>query len=143
MIALKVPDSLKNEFSARLQDDGSDYGKSLGLTYCILGIVANIISQGSRSLARNSPELALGVSAVSMLMVLVAIVAGILFWVKIAGYSSQLALDPGPRATGTTQDSTTTMTTTADPLPEAPPCRSRKPSRKAIRAVTNNVGSAE
>src|ERR1043166_8109214 len=30
-VAIRIPDSLRNEFLARRQDDGSDYGKTIGL----------------------------------------------------------------------------------------------------------------
>src|SRR5262245_60241126 len=37
-IATRVPDSLRNEFRARGRDDGSDYGKGVGLAYAILSV---------------------------------------------------------------------------------------------------------
>src|SRR4051812_11441749 len=43
VIAVRVPDSLRNEFRDRDQDDGSDYGKSLALSQAILGIVGGVI----------------------------------------------------------------------------------------------------
>jgi hypothetical protein len=92
-IAVRVPDSLRNEFRARNRDDGSDYGKSLAMTQAVLGIVSGI---GTNALARASPDLALignGLSAVSSI---VGLILFIVFWAKIAGYSRQLAEDAGP-----------------------------------------------
>src|SRR2546423_227574 len=34
-VAIRVPDSLRNEFRERGRDDGSDYGKSIALTQAI------------------------------------------------------------------------------------------------------------
>src|SRR5580700_6726522 len=39
-IAMRVPDSLRNEFRDRGRDDGSDYGKSLVFTQAVLGVVS-------------------------------------------------------------------------------------------------------
>lgn len=92
-IAIQVPDSLKNEFKERGRDDGSDYGKSIALTNCILGIVAGFVGNGFR--AANEAN-TVG-SAISGVLALVQLVLFIIFWVKIANYSAQLAADPGFR----------------------------------------------
>src|SRR5262245_30326072 len=86
-IAIQVPDSLKAEFQARGRDDGSDYGKSLGLTYCITGIVANVINQGLSA----QKDLAMIGGFVALIGFVILLTTGIMFWVKIAGYSSMLA----------------------------------------------------
>jgi hypothetical protein len=89
MIAIRVPDSLRNEFRARGRDDGSDYGKSIALTQAILGLVNGI---GSNFL-RSSPELEMVGGLISLGLSLVGLVLFIIFWVKVANYSSQLAAD--------------------------------------------------
>src|SRR3989442_14505671 len=38
-IATWVPDSLRNEFQDRGRDDGSDYGKRIGLARAIIGVL--------------------------------------------------------------------------------------------------------
>jgi len=99
LIAIRVPDSLKNEFSDRGRDDGSDYGKTLGLTYCIVGIVNMIISNG----LGLTPDVTVNliVNGISLLVSLMNLVIGIMFWIKIVGYTNQLASDdfdrPGRR----------------------------------------------
>ncbi len=90
-VAIRVPDSLKNEFRERGQDDGSDYGKSIALTNAILGLVGGGISN-VMSNNRGMEQLGLGVSVV---LSLINLVLFIVFWVKIANYSNQLAMDEG------------------------------------------------
>src|SRR5260370_41578500 len=48
-IAIRVPESLLNEFRERGRDDGSDYGKSIALTQAILGIASSVISNGMQA----------------------------------------------------------------------------------------------
>lgn len=82
---LRVPDSLKKEFRDRGMDDGSDYGRGLGLTMAILGVagfVIGILGGVARVQAFAILNNVLG---------LAAFVLWIIFWVKIAGYSSRLA----------------------------------------------------
>ena len=55
-IATRIPDSLRNEFRDRGQDDGCDYGKSIGLTNAILGVVSIPLNAFSR-LFKNEPGL--------------------------------------------------------------------------------------
>src|ERR1041385_3360468 len=43
-LAARVPDSRRNEFRNRRRDDGGDYGKVIGMTYCILWILSAIAS---------------------------------------------------------------------------------------------------
>lgn len=90
-IAIQVPDSLKAEFQERGRDDGSDYGKSIALTNCILAIVGAVISNG----LSVSKELATVGTAVSGISGLIQLILFIVFWVKIANYSAMLAADPG------------------------------------------------
>jgi hypothetical protein len=84
-VAIQVPGSLQKEFRDRDRDDGSDYGRTIGLTQCILNAVAIPIS------------VIPFVGICGSIMSLVAFVLFIVFWVKIAGYSSQLASGGGRR----------------------------------------------
>jgi hypothetical protein len=73
----RVSESLKNEFASRGRRGGGDYGKNLGLTYCI----ANLLGW---------------VPILGIIASLVGLVCFIMFWVKIAGYSGELArMGPG------------------------------------------------
>ena len=93
-IAIRVPDSLRNEFRDRDQDDGSDYGKSLALSQAILGIVSAVISNGLKVAV---PRMETVATIFTLMMSLLGLVLFIMFWVKIAGYSNQLAMDEGDR----------------------------------------------
>jgi hypothetical protein len=88
-IATRVLYSLRNEFRDRGRDDGSDYGNGIGLANAFLGVVCFLLD--ILSTMSNSP--ALGI--VVRLGELVSIVLLIVFWVKIAGYSGQLASPAG------------------------------------------------
>ena len=92
-IAIRVPGSLQNEFRDRGRDDGSDYGKSIAMTNAILGIVGGVISNiliRSRDTAEIGLYLSGGLSIINLVLF-------IIFWVKIAGYSNQLAMEEGGR----------------------------------------------
>jgi hypothetical protein len=67
-----IADSLNNEFRERGWHRGDDYGKSLGTIACALGLAGYIPCCG-------------------VIFGLTAFVCLIVYWVKIAGYSSQLA----------------------------------------------------
>jgi hypothetical protein len=87
-IVTRIPDSLRNEFRDRDRDDGSDYGRTIGLTYAILVVVAipfQVLSNLSRSPV---------VGLILLPVALANLVLFILFWVKIAGYSARLATRP-------------------------------------------------
>jgi hypothetical protein len=81
-----VSDSLKAEFKDRGEDDGSDYGKTIGITGQVIGLLSGAFS----NIAQNSPIVLIG-SVAS----LAALVLWIIYWVKVAGYSSRL--DRGSR----------------------------------------------
>ncbi|MBI3411268.1 MAG: hypothetical protein HY040_23280 [Planctomycetes bacterium] len=85
-VVTRVPDSLRNEFRTRRQDDGSDYGKGIGLTYAILGVATLPLNVFSKI----SAEAALVLGMILLLAGIADIVLFIIFWVKIAGYSRQL-----------------------------------------------------
>ncbi len=67
----RIAESLDNEFYARGSNSRDDYGKSLGIWSCVLRLLGFIPFVG--------PFLSLG-----------GLVCGIIYWVKIAGYSKQL-----------------------------------------------------
>jgi hypothetical protein len=94
-IAVQVPDSLRNEFRERGQDDGSDYGKSIALSQAIIGIVSSVLGNGAR--ATGDQGVAAAGNAISLILSLVGLVLFIMFWVKVANYSAQLAADDGER----------------------------------------------
>ena len=84
-IATRIPDSLRNEFRERGMDDFTDYGKRIGLANAILGVVlsaADVLS----SIAPSA-----GWAFILTPAVLVSLVLFIIFWVRIAGYSRELA----------------------------------------------------
>jgi hypothetical protein len=88
-IASKVPASLQKEFRDRDQDDGSDYGAMLGLVTAICVVVTAVLS------------FVPFISICSLVTALVYLVTGIMFWVKIAGYSGQLGESPRRKSTDT------------------------------------------
>jgi hypothetical protein len=84
-IVTRVPDSLRNEFKDQGRDDFSDYGRGIGLTYAVLVAVSFPLSWIAN--LANSPGLRLLTAPVG----LAAFVLFIIFWVRIAGLSAQLA----------------------------------------------------
>lgn len=100
--AINVPGSLRNEFRDRGIDDGSDYGKTLGLTGAgvsaastVIGLLGNLMApaiiQGGQF---NAPQAAGGAMIFGLLSTVLSLawlVIFIIFWVKIAGYSNRLA----------------------------------------------------
>ncbi len=91
-IVTRVPDSLKREFQFRRRDDGSDYGKTIGVTQAVLNVVNIPLSWvGSIVNQQGAPEISLIFSGLSLVLSLVAFILFIIFWVKIAGYSGMLA----------------------------------------------------
>jgi hypothetical protein len=69
----RIAESLSNEFYDRGWDrGGEDYGKSIGTTYCIMNLLGWIPYCGS-------------------LFGLIGLVCFIIYWVKIAGFSRELA----------------------------------------------------
>ena len=90
LIAIRVPDSLRNEFRERGQDDGSDYGKSIALTQAILGLIGAPFNMMSSA---GGERVALGANVIVLILSLVGLALFIVFWVRIANYSSRLAVD--------------------------------------------------
>jgi hypothetical protein len=92
-IATRVPDSLRNEFRDRNRDDGSDYGKSIAMTQAVLNTISAF---GGNAIRQFSPELSRVATGISAVIGIISLILFIAFWVKIAGYSRQLAEDAGP-----------------------------------------------
>jgi len=84
-IATRIPDSLRNEFRERGIDDLSDYGKRIGLANAILGVVLS----AAAVLSIIAPSLWWGFVLIPL--GLVSLMLFIIFWVRIAGYSRELA----------------------------------------------------
>jgi hypothetical protein len=78
-IAIWVTDSLRNEFRDQRRDDGTDYGKGIGLANAILGAIMFPL------------EFLSGLNVIIAPVGLAALVLFIIFWVKISGYSARLA----------------------------------------------------
>jgi hypothetical protein len=94
-IVTRIPDSLRNEFRDRGQDDGSDYGKGIGLTNAIIGVASIPLSvMRNVSEAAKQLELTMVFALIEGVLGLVSLVLFIIFWVRIAGYSKQLAALP-------------------------------------------------
>ncbi len=73
---MRVSESLKNEFYDRDLDDSGDFGRGLGVAYCVLNIAG-------------------AVPFIGFVFSLAGLVCFIIYWVKIAGYSRELAEDRG------------------------------------------------
>ena len=92
-IAIRVPDSLRNEFADRRRDDGSDYGKTIGLAYCILNLVGGVIGNA----VQQVPDLQIIGFGISVFVAAITLALWIIFWVKIANYSKMLEQDDDGR----------------------------------------------
>lgn len=106
-IAIHVCGTLKNEFRDRDIDDGSDYGKGIGLAVGItnlVGVLFNLV--GTAMAAANPPpqpqrldaNVLLGnqpmaINIVVWTLSLISLVCWVVFWVRIAGYKRQLEAD--------------------------------------------------
>jgi hypothetical protein len=84
-VAIQVPGSLKNEFRARGRDDGSDYGRIFAVIGAVLIIVSAVVPMEALWI----------VTSISLALF-------VIFWVKVANYSSQLArpTDGSPPSSG-------------------------------------------
>ena len=98
----RIGDSLKNEFADREIDDGGNYGKTVGLAMVggerVLGTLISWIGTGLQVAAQVNNPMAPGedVNFGSLLAApfqLASFVLWIVYWIKIAGYSRQLAED--------------------------------------------------
>ena len=77
IMIIRISESLDNEFYSRRWRRDGDFGKSLGISYAVLNLLGFIPYLG-------------------ILCSLAGIVCFIMYWVKIAGYSNQLASDNDP-----------------------------------------------
>jgi hypothetical protein len=68
----RVAESLKNEFYDRGWDDRGDFGKGVGTTYCIMNLLGFVPFIGG-------------------IFSLIGLVCFIIYWVKVAGHSKELA----------------------------------------------------
>jgi hypothetical protein len=96
-IATQVPRSLGNEFRSRRWGDGSDYGRGIALTSCLVGIVGYVPVYGTTNFALRNHDyrVALIGFGIGGLMGLVQLALFIWFWIKVATYSRQLAQGAG------------------------------------------------
>jgi len=91
-IATRIPQSLRNEFRDRAQDDGSDYGKRIGLVYATAYAAFGAFYFPMRMLARiPNPEM---LGMVWLLLGLASLVLFFIFLFKIARYGDLLAAPP-------------------------------------------------
>ncbi len=91
LTAIQVPDSLKAEFQDRGLDEGGDYGKTIGLAYCILGLVGGVVQNVPQLAAPGNQNMQFVGLGLGGLFGLINLALWITFWVRIAGYSRQLA----------------------------------------------------
>ncbi len=131
-IVTRVPGSLRNEFRDRNQDDGSDYGKGVGLAYAVLNIVGSCAGNSQQG---ASPEFAMGGAILSFGLS----VLGLILFITIAANSLKGTAGP---VIGNAS-STTTMTTATVAVVPTPDRQGSHPtlSRKATPATTNSTPS--
>lgn len=72
IVVNRVTESLKNEFRDRGWSSEGDFGQGVGMAMCIMGLLGWIPLLG-------------------LLLGMAQLICFVMFWVKIAGYSSQLA----------------------------------------------------
>jgi hypothetical protein len=92
-VAIRVPDSLKAEFQARGRDDGSDYGKTIAVTNCILHVVGQFLGNG----VGRVEDMQIIAGMLSGILLIAQLALGIIFWMKIANYSKMLDMDDDAR----------------------------------------------
>lgn len=87
----RIADSLRNEFVARRMDEpGESYGRTVGMTYAICQLINVPISGLSTYLSlTGNPQPLLG--CITTPIGLTILICWIMYWVKIAGYSRELA----------------------------------------------------
>lgn len=81
-----LADSLKNEYQDRGMDDGSDYGRSLGIAMAVVQIFGSVI-------ANLVPTDRLPMALVSFSISMSPLILLIAYWVRIAGYARRLRID--------------------------------------------------
>ena len=101
--AINVAQSLRNEFTARRMDDGGDYGRTIGLTWAIMGVVSalaglplnfvNIAMGPERQMGQQMNWFVMALTGIVVVVSLASFVCMIIYWTRIAGYSRRLAED--------------------------------------------------
>jgi hypothetical protein len=101
-MVINVGNSLKNEFSDRDNDNGSDYGKTLGIWTMATNLIGSVISNVGQVMMIQGQGAGGGAAPTGGVLALVAVplsiaslVLFIVYWVKIAGYSKELDEDRG------------------------------------------------
>ncbi len=100
---IQVGNSLQAEYRDRgLRSDDESFDKTLGLSYIILGLVANGINVVGNLVGKDidepgEPGLLMGVRILVMVLALVQIILIIVYWVKIAGFTRELNEAGGKR----------------------------------------------
>lgn len=118
VMAIRVPDSLKNEFRDRGLGIGTDYGKLLGIAHCssiflcfVLLVIFNVFfTPPTFALLEFPPyfypddfppsQTQLAFLSVITTLFVASVVSGIMFWVKLRGYTKQLGSDDSARLNG-------------------------------------------
>jgi Domain of unknown function (DUF4328) len=109
-MVVQIGRSLKNEFSDRDKNDGSDYGQTLGIWWGVAYVGGTVVGMGvqyvgmfrqavqgivqQNPFALDSPTVHAYIAQAPFL--LASLVMWIVYWIKIARYKRQLELD-GPR----------------------------------------------
>ncbi len=83
----RVAESLRNEFRTRGRSRNEDFGYGVGMTYCVMNIIGGVINGVSNVVPI--------VGLLGLPVGLIGLVCGIIYWVKIAGYSAELARGRG------------------------------------------------
>jgi hypothetical protein len=94
VVAVRLPDSLQNEFRERGQDAGGDYGKHLGGSCAALNIMVVAVARLADSVVPDDPAL----SAIACVLAFLYAVLALAFWVKIARYSARIAVCSNARS---------------------------------------------
>jgi hypothetical protein len=101
----KIADSLKREFADREIDDGGDYGKTLGMSWAAMQVLAQVIAwigagiQFVEDIQRAGPprnpfDISFNVvSLASIPFSFLTLGLMVVYWVKIHGYSKRLDED--------------------------------------------------
>ena len=109
-MVVQIGRSLKNEFSDRDKNDGSDYGQALGIWWGVAYVGGTVVGMGvqyvgmfrqavqgvvqQNPFALDSPTVHAYIAQSPFL--LASLVMWIVYWIKIARYKRQLEMD-GPR----------------------------------------------
>jgi hypothetical protein len=90
---IQVGNSLQAEYRDRgMRCSDESCGKTLGLSYIILGLVSSGVSFAGQAASRGAdePGLMTGVSVIQLVLGIAQLVLWIMYWVKIAGFTREL-----------------------------------------------------